>query len=60
MFFFSLWQNLKLKCSMKPPELWLIKTRTFFHRTSRKQTAQGVCFMNERGPNSQKNEDRSG
>ena len=57
---FSLWQNLKLKCSMKPPELWLIKTRKFFYRTSRKQTAQGVCFMNERRPNSQKNEDRSG
>ena len=29
------------------------KTRKLFHLTNRKQTAQGLCFTNERQPNSQ-------
>ena len=41
-------------------ELWLIKTRKFFHMTSRKQTVQGECFINERQSNSPKYKDRSG
>ena len=36
------------------------KTRKFFHMTSRKQTDQGECFMNERQPNSPEHKDRSG
>ena len=40
--------------------MWLIKTRKFFHMTSRKQTDQGECFMNERQPNSPEHKDRSG
>ena len=40
--------------------MWLIKTRKFFHMTSRKQTDQGECFMKERQPNSPEHKDRSG
>ena len=28
------------------------KTRVFLHMAIRKQTAQGLCFMNEQQPNS--------
>ena len=38
-------QNLKLKCSVKSGQI------------VREQTAQGVCSMNERQPNSQEHED---
>ena len=41
-------------------DLWLIKTRKFFHMTSRKQTVQGECFMNEQQPNSPEHDDHFG
>ena len=37
---------------------WLKKIRKSFHMTSRKQTVQGECFMNEQQPNSPGHEDR--
>ena len=37
--------------------MWPIKARKAFHMTDRKQTAQGVCSMNERQPNSPEHED---
>ena len=33
-----------------PAELWLIKTRKFFHMRTRKQTVKGKCVMNQRQP----------
>ena len=32
---------------------------SYFHMTSRKQTVQGKCTMNEQQPNSLRNEDHS-
>ena len=34
------------------PKSWLTKIRKLFHLTSRKQTVQGECIMNEQQPNS--------
>ena len=45
---------------MKSGRIVAHKTHKFFHMTSRKQTAQGVCFMTERQLNSQEHEDCSG
>ena len=42
----------KISVQRNSAELWLIKTHKFFHMTSRKQTVQSECFMNERQPNS--------
>ena len=41
-------------------KLIIIKTRKFFHMTIRKQTVQGLCFMNELQPNLQEHRDCSG
>ena len=35
------------------------KTRVFLHMAIRKQTAQGLCFMNEQQPNSKEHKDCS-
>ena len=42
----------KISVQRNSAELWLIKTRKFFYMTSKKQTVQSECFMNERQPNS--------
>ena len=34
-------------------KLIVIKTRKFFHMTIKKQTVEGLCFMNELQPNLQ-------
>ena len=42
----------------RPNRSWLTKIRKLFHMTSRKETVQGDCFMDERQPNSLGHEDR--
>ena len=58
--FYSLIQNLKVKCTLKLGRIVAHKNTQVFHMTSRKQTVQGECFMNERQPNSPERRDRSG
>ena len=50
-------QNLKLKCSVKSGQIVAHKNTQVFYLIVREQTAQGVCFMNERQQNSQQHED---
>ena len=45
---------------MKHGRIVVHKNTQVFHMTSRKQTVQGECFMNERQPNSSEHKDCSG
>ena len=49
-----------MKCSAKLGRIVAHKNTQVFHMTSRKQTVQGECFMNERQPNSPEHKNRSG
>ena len=41
-------QDLKVKCSVKFSLIVAYKdTQVYFYRTIRKQTVQGMCFMNK-------------
>ena len=55
-------QIIWLKCSVKLGRIVAHKNTQckFFDMTSRKQTVQGECFMNERQPNSSEHKDCSG
>ena len=49
-----------MKCTAKLGRIVAHKNTQVFHMTSRKQTVQGECFMNERQPNSPEHKNRSG
>ena len=49
-----------MKRSVKPDRIVARINTQVFHMTVRKQTLQGVRFMDERRPNSQEHEDCSG
>ena len=51
--------QLKVKCLMKCNRIMALKNMHVFSHEIRKQTAHGMCFMNEQQSNSQEHEDCS-